>query len=277
MADFPLISVIITTKNEEKHIKACFDSILEQTYPIDKIEIIVVDNFSKDKTESIIKEYKLKNKNIYFFQKGPERSAQRNFGARKAKGKYYIYLDADMILSKNVIEEGQKKIEKDNLIALYIPEIVLGNSFWSKVRSFERQFYNGTVIDCVRFVLLDTFKKVNGFDEKLTGPEDWDFDKKIRSIGQTGIIKSPLYHNEAEFIFKKYLSKKKYYIKSFKTYINKWGKNDPDIKKQFSPFYRMFFVFIEKGKWKRLITNPILTLGMYSLRFFVGINFLINR
>ena len=40
----PLVSVIITTKNEEKNIANCIESVLRQTYPCDKIEIIVVDN-----------------------------------------------------------------------------------------------------------------------------------------------------------------------------------------------------------------------------------------
>lgn len=43
----PLISVIVPTKNEEKNIKNCLESILKQTHPHDKIEIIVVDNNSK--------------------------------------------------------------------------------------------------------------------------------------------------------------------------------------------------------------------------------------
>ena len=100
----PLVSVVITTKNEEKNIENCLKSILKQTYPRDKIEIIVVDNNSTDRTKEIARRYTDK-----VYNKGPERSAQRNFGAKQAKGEYYLYLDADMILSPNVISECVEK------------------------------------------------------------------------------------------------------------------------------------------------------------------------
>ena len=269
----PLVSVVITTKNEEKNIENCLKSVKKQDYPEDKIEIIVVDNNSSDKTKKIAREYTDK-----VFNKGPERSAQRNFGIRKSAGKYVIYLDADMILSKNVIKECVKKLEEnDNILALYIPEIILGNSFWNKVRRFERSFYNATVIDCVRFVRKNAFERVGGFDENMSGPEDWDFDKKIRKLGKVDIIKTPIFHNEIDFNLKKYLRKKSYYAESFNAYIKKWGENDPDIKRQLGSFYRFFVIFFEGGKWKKLIRHPIFTVGMYFLRILVGLNYLFRK
>jgi len=269
----PLVSVVITTKNEAKNIENCLKSILQQTYQSDRIEIIVVDNNSNDATKAIAEKYTDK-----VFNKGPERSAQRNFGARQAKGQYYLYLDADMTLSPGVIEEAVAILgEKNDLIALYVPEIIMGDGFWPKVRRFERGFYNATVIDCVRFVRLKDFLAVGGFDETMSGPEDWDFDKKLRNIGQTGLIKSPIYHNEASFNLKKYLKKKQYYTQSFDKYVKKWGKNDQDIKRQLGFFYRFFGVFWEKGKWRKLLKHPILTFAMYFLKFLVGFNYLINK
>ncbi len=264
----PLVSVIITTKNEEKHIKNCLESIKNQTYK--NIEIIVVDNNSTDKTKKIAREY---TKKVY--NKGPERSAQRNYGVNKANGSWILYIDADMILSRKVIEDCVNHIKK-GIVAMYIPEIVMGNSFWSKVRRFERTFYNGTVIDCVRFIKKSVFNKVGGFDLNLTGPEDWDLDKKLRMKGKTVLINESIKHNELEFNMKKYLAKKIYYSNSMNAYINKWGKNDPDIKKQLSPYYRLFKVFIENGKWKKLLKRPILTIGMYYLRLRVATNYLIR-
>lgn len=271
----PLVSVIITTKNEERNIQNCLESIKNQAYR--NIEIIIVDNHSTDDTIKKIKELKIENFKLKIFQHGPERSSQRNYGVEKAKGKYILYLDADMSLSKNVIRDCVYELTHRNLVALYIPEIILGNSFFSKVRNFERSFYNGTVVDATRFIEKGIFMNVGGFDETMSGPEDWDLDKKIKRKGSIGIITSVLFHDESEFNLKKYLIKKKYYIKSFKTYTSKWGIDDPDIKRQFSPSYRMIFVFIEKGKWKKLIIHPILTLGMYLLRFLVGINYLLKK
>jgi len=266
----PLVSVVIAAKNEEKNIEHCLKSILQQIYPSDRIETIVVDNNSSDQTKAIAKKYTDK-----VFDRGPERSAQRNFGARAAKGKYYLYLDADMTLSRSVIQEAADKLEKnEDIAALYIPEIVTGNNFWSKARRFERSFYNATAIDAVRFIRMKDFLAVGGFDESMSGPEDWDLDKKIRNRGRVDIIKSVIYHNEDKFNLGRYLKKKVYYAESFDKYIVKWPKNDPDIKKQFSFCYRFILVFIENGKWKKLLRHPILTFGMFILRFLIGINYL---
>ena len=77
----PLVSVIITTKNEEDVIEKLLESIQKQSYS--RIEIIVVDNFSSDETYDISKRY---TKNVY--EKGPERSVQRNYGFEKPKEKH---------------------------------------------------------------------------------------------------------------------------------------------------------------------------------------------
>ena len=174
----PLVSVVVTTKNEEKNIESCLQSVRSQTFK--NIELIVVDNFSEDKTAELAKKYTAE---VYF--KGNERSEQRNYGVQVAHGKYVLYLDADMILSANLIAECVDACERNSADALYVPERIVGKGFWIKVRDFERSFYTGTVIDAVRFIRRDLFLQVEGFDETLIGPEDWDFDRKIRKLGRT--------------------------------------------------------------------------------------------
>lgn len=265
--NYPLVSVVITTKNEEKNIENCLLSIKRQTYG--NIELIVVDNFSEDKTVEIAKKYGAK---VYL--KGPERSTQRNYGAQVSSGEYLLYLDADMILSPTVIEDCVEKCEVDRVDALYVPERIVGEGFWIKVRDFERSFYTGTVVDAVRFVRRDLFLRVDGFDESLVGPEDWDLDRRVRKIGRTGIVDTPLYHNEREFNMKRYLKKKNYYSNGIKNYVRKWGPNDLETTKQVGVWYRLMGVFVEKGKWKKLIRNPLFTIAMYCLRLRVAIGYL---
>ncbi len=271
--DKPLVSVIITTKNEECNIENCLQSIKKQSYPQGEIEIIVVDNNSSDKTKEIAKKYSDK-----VFDRGPERSAQRNYGVAKSNGKYFLYLDADMILSEKVVEECVTKIEADEgLVGLYIPEIIMGDSFWCKVRRFERSFYDGTVIDAVRYIRKNDFIQSGGFDESMIAAEDWDLTKRLHKRGNFTLIKSSLYHNEGNFNLFKYIKKKGFYSADLNKYIWKWGKKDLDLKKQFGLHYRFCGVFLEFGKWKKLVTHPILSLGMYWLRILVGIRFLIKR
>lgn len=271
-----LISVVVTTKNEEQNIEQCLRSISEQSYR--NLEIIVVDNNSNDRTKEIALRYTDK-----VYDKGPERSAQRNYGMiDKSSGEYVMYVDADMILAPDLIKACLEFIERGEYLALQISEIVRGNNFFSRVRRFERSFYDGTVIDGARYFKKNIFVSVGGFDETMSGPEDWDIDKKIKAIGRIGLVPkngeaAVIYHNEAEFNLKKYLSKKGYYTQSFAKYINKWGKDDEDIRKQFGIGYRYFGVFLENGKWKKLLSHPALTFGMYFLRGMVGVVYLVKR
>ncbi|MFA5047580.1 MAG: glycosyltransferase [Patescibacteria group bacterium] len=297
--ELPLVSVVVTTQNEEKNIGNCLESIKNQTYPVEKIEIVVVDNNSSDATKKIAAGYSDK---IYNF--GPERSAQRNYGIRSAKGEFVIFADADMIFHPLLLEACVGSL-KEGFSALHISETVLGESFWSQVRRFERGFYDGTVIDGARFFRQKDFLSIGGFDETMSGPEDWDLDKKLKKLAKIQLLSYNLktggrfnvgswsqfnfvknkgvdpcacgvciFHNEAEFDLKKYLAKKVYYAGSFGAYINKWGKDDQDIKKQFGLWYRYFGVFLEQGKWQKLIFHPHLALGMYVLRLLVGAAYL---
>jgi len=295
----PMVSIIITTKNEEKNIKFCLQSIRHQQYQQDRLETIIVDNHSTDKTLEISRQFTDK-----VFTKGPERSAQRNYGMLQiARGEYVMFVDADMILSPRLITRCVETIIRGKYSALQVPEIVLGKKFLSRVRRFERSFYDGTVVDGARFFTKKVFAEVNGFDETMSGPEDWDIDKKIKKIGRIGLVSNSvsknldlefwaltefirdkgvaaekydgvIYHNEAEFDLSDYLRKKRYYSEGLLIYAAKWGTNDPDIKMQLGITYRFFWVFIENGKWKKLICNPPLALGMYFLRFLVGIVFI---
>lgn len=264
----PGVSIVVTTKNEAANIERCLESVGAQSMP--DHEIIVVDNNSSDATKELARRF-----TPHVFDYGPERSAQRNFGVAQATGKYVLYLDADMILGRGVLEECVGICEQDPDVAgIYVPERIVGHGFWIKVRDFERRFYDGTVIDAVRFLPKRVFEAVGGFDTRLWGGEDWDFDKKVRSHGRVVACNSPLMHNEGDFNLARYLGKKAYYAGSLAAYVDRWGRDDPDVRRQLGPWYRYVGVFVERGKFLRLLRHPILALGMYYLRFRVGLGYL---
>ena len=68
-----------------------------------------------------------------------------------------------------------------------------------------------------------------------------------------------------------------YYAPNLDIYIQKWGKADPIIRKQFGLGYRYFSVFLENGKWRKILKHPFLAVGMYWLKFLVGIVFSSRR
>lgn len=268
-----MVSIVITTKNAEEFIADCIKSIINSNYIAKggKIEIIVVDNHSTDKTVEIANSLGAKT-----FIKGPERSAQRNYGVEKSDGVIIGVLDTDMTLSENVISECVEIFEHNEKIkALYIPEKIFGNGFFNKVRNFERSFYNATAIDGVRFFRKEDFLKIGGYDISLNGTEDWDLDRRIKNIGEVSIIKSPLFHHENHTL-KKYIIKKSYYASNFDNYFKKWGFDDI-TKKQFGLYYRYIGAFVEKGKWKKLLRHPILAFSMYFLLFLKGLVYIFSK
>lgn len=104
-------SFIIPAHNEEKVIGECINSIKKQPFQ-NKIEIIVINDGSTDKTKNILKQ--IKRIKIINFEKGHSASFARNRGAEKAKGNYLIFLDADQTLEENFMSKLVKFKEKTN-------------------------------------------------------------------------------------------------------------------------------------------------------------------
>lgn len=251
-----LISIIITTKNEEEVLEDLLKSIKNQKYK--NFEIILVDNFSGDRTQNIAKKYTKK-----IFTKGPERSIQRNFGVKKAKGEYVLILDADMVLTKNVLKSCMGKMTSDvKLGALVIPEKSFGEGFWAKCKAFEREFYlRDEDIEAARFFKKSIFQKFGGYDTKITGPEDWDLPLRMKKAGvKIGRVNDFILHNERKFSPWKSAKKKFYYALHSKEYL----KRHPEmILTQGNLFFRPnFYKNLDK-----LLEDPLVTFGFFVTRF----------
>lgn len=251
-----MVSIIIPTYNSEKTLAKCLESIKNQTYK--SIEIIIVDKNSEDKTVEIARNY-----NVKVFQLDVERTKAKNFGLKKAVGKYVCFIDSDMELTKNVIEECVNLLEKDEKIGgIIIPERSVGNSFWVRVRDFERTFYAGTRIESARFFRKDLAKKVGGFDEDIIFFEESTLPQKIEKLGYDvkARINAEILHYEEDFSIWKWLKKKIYYGKSAVNYKEKYSNY---ASKQLSIFYRLL-IFL---RHKRFYSKPILALGVITLKF----------
>jgi len=267
-----LVSVVVITYNEEKNIEDCIKSINASTY--NDYEIIVSDGGSSDRTIELLKKFS-NVKILACLKKGM--TVQRNYGFSNAAGRYILSLDADMRITPELIKDCVEKINK-GVVGLYVPEIVAGNSLFNKIRRFERSFYNGTVIDAVRFFEKQAAESIGFYDEKIREAcEDWDFDKRMKKIGGVLVSSSCLYHNEKSLNLAKYLKKKVKYTQTMDDYIKKWGKDDPEVKKQFGAFYRMFIVFVENGKWKKAASHPLLFSGVAGLKLLVGATYIASR
>ncbi len=102
------VSIIVPIYNAERYLKKCIDSILNQTK--EELEIILVNDGSKDNSEEIIKSYN--DKRIkYYKNKNQGIGKTRNFGIQKATGKYLMFLDSDDFLEKDACEKLYNKAE----------------------------------------------------------------------------------------------------------------------------------------------------------------------
>jgi len=246
-----MVSVIVPTYNSAKTLDICLRSVKEQTYL--NVEIIVVDNNSTDNTREIAKKYGK------VFIKGPERSAQRNFGARQSNGQYLVFLDSDIELTPTVIEECMKKVDEGS-DAIIFREITVGEGFWAKCRGLESRCVIGdNLIEAPRFYKARVFNEVSGYDESLIGWEDWDLAQRVRKRGFKVTRVAPLtMHHEGKVSLVKRIKKKYYYGKTVKGYIKK---HKSVSKKQIALFRSAYF-----RNWKLLVKDPIHAVGFLLMK-----------
>ncbi len=267
-----LVSIIVPTYNSSATLGECLESIKNQSYQ--SIELIVVDNNSKDNTKEIAKKYTDK-----VFNKGPERCTQRNFGVEQASGEYVAIIDSDMNLSKDVIEQCVAEIQKPSVVGVVIPEESFGEGFWAQCKKLERSFYVGVSwMEAARFFKKSDFLRLGGYDEQMVSGEDWDFSQRIAKLGKIGRISSYIYHNEGKISLFKTVKKKFYYAQKFAKYTAKQSEHGEQIANQTSIIarYKMFL-----SQPKKLFKNPIYGIGMLFMKTmefgFGGVGLLVGK
>jgi glycosyltransferase involved in cell wall biosynthesis len=251
----PLVSVIVPTYNSTRFLVRCLDSIRLQTYK--NIELIVVDNNSTDDTKDIAKRY-----TKHVFNKGPERSAQVNFGVTKASGEFIYKVDSDFELDPNVIEQCIDKAAEgfDAIVVHNTPDTSVG---WvAKIRKFEVDMYKYDLThSSARFVRKDVYQNIGGFNEKITAGEDYDFQNKLTRSGyKTGFVDAEALHLGEPKSFWKHMKKFYAYGKDFTNYkLN----NQKESKSQLS-FIRSVYV----KHWQKFLRHPITGYGFIIYNFY---------
>jgi glycosyltransferase involved in cell wall biosynthesis len=182
----PLVSVIVTTLNEEKYIKRCLKSIKNQSYK--PIEIVVSDACSIDKTVEAAKKYAdkvvVKKSNI------PQ---GKNIGAKYTRGEILVFVDADSALQKSWIEKTVKNLEEGYVFISGTMKPIEKNPK-AKFTAFIWGNLLPTIIimlGCPGFAGAATFavkkkdfKEINGFNEGMYILEDVDFVRRISKLGK---------------------------------------------------------------------------------------------
>ena len=108
------VSVIVPVYNTEKYLRKCLESVLFQT--LKEIEIILINDGSKDNSHLICEEYRKRDKRIIYVNKKNEGcSATRNIGISMAKGEYIAFVDSDDFIEKDMYKIMYDKAKEDNL------------------------------------------------------------------------------------------------------------------------------------------------------------------
>lgn len=143
--NFKLISIIIPAYNAEKTIEKCINSIASQSYK--NIEIIVINDGSKDNTEEIIKKMQNNDSRIKVIQQENSGApVARNHGMTYAKGKYILFFDSDDILKDKALEIMYNEIEASEA------DLVIGNLEIKQndtIKKIEEKIYeNENIFEC---------------------------------------------------------------------------------------------------------------------------------
>lgn len=202
MNDYPFVTAMIVVRNEERYIGRCLRSLLEQSYPKNCYEVLVIDGHSTDRTLEIAQ------KTVSGFSNGaPVRflenpklllAAGWNLGIQQARGEYVIRIDAHGYAGENFIQYsvdtmlnvkdavcvgGAMKTEAISEKGQIVADVLsspfgVGNA---KFRYSQKAEY----VDTVAFGLYrkDIFDKVGFFDETLRRNQDNDMHRRIREAG----------------------------------------------------------------------------------------------
>ena len=185
-----IVSVVVPLFNAEKTITKCIDSILSQTLPADKYEVIAVDDGSSDSTPDLIKHLPIR----YIRQENRGPASARNRGAKEAKGDIILFTDSDCVPSKDWIEQMLKPFENTQISAVKgayeSPQKSLTARFCQV--EFSERF---EMLKKVEFIdMVDTYSagfrrkifwEAGGFDESFPAAnnEDTDLSYKLSSAG----------------------------------------------------------------------------------------------
>ena len=198
MKKYPVVSCIIPNRNEEHYIAHCLDSILANDYPEDRLEILVIDGMSTDRSLEIIQEYISRYMFIKLINnpKGTVSTAL-NIGIRKANGEIIVRFDAHTTYAPDYIRQcvtllqtteaanvgGMMQAVGTSYIsdAIAIAVTSLFGTGGARYRCSNREEWVDTVFPGAWY--KSTLKSLVGFNEEWVANEDYELNYRLRQTG----------------------------------------------------------------------------------------------
>lgn len=184
-----MISVIVTAYNYAQYIERCIRSILDQSLPKDLYELIVINDASTDYTKDILENY-TDVARIFNFEKNVGLAAARNFGIKKARGQFVVFVDADDYIQKDMLLVEKTFLTENNKLDAVAVDYYLVDERGTHLKhvSAEEQ-----PIACGIMFRKDLLYNIGLYDEDFRAREDEDL--RIRFLKKYKIynIILPLY------------------------------------------------------------------------------------
>ena len=199
-SELPLVTVGVVVFNREWIIKQMLTSLQNQTYPHDKIFVVIVDGASKDGTVAVAKEVLSKSdfSSYEVIVKKSNIPEARNLCIQNMKGDFLLYWDSDVIMEPTAVErmvEIQKR-EKVDMVASWVTEVTVNSvdeisGKWPEWETKYPRLEKSWMIDeCGTGNILisrNVVSKVT-FDPQLTFFEDKDFSLRATKLGFTILV-----------------------------------------------------------------------------------------
>lgn len=195
----PIVTIGLVVRNAQRTIGQAMESIIEQDFPHELMELIVVDGYSKDATLSIIQDYvgkiDIRGK---IFRENEGLGKARQIVVENAEGDYIVWVDADMILPKDHVRKQVAFMQANPKVAIAcarfygFPEkdllIDLQNLEWiatNYINSSSNLKVNTSFAVCGGAIYrTEVIRRVGGFDTEIIGAgEDEELEWKISSLG----------------------------------------------------------------------------------------------
>lgn len=202
------VSVILTSYNYEDYLSEAIESVLNQTFKY--FELIIIDDFSVDKSREIIEYYKDKDERIKIIFHNINQGIAKtlNEGLNVASGKYIAFLNSDDVWSINKLEKQLKKLEKDDNLIVWTEGTIIdkyskpikNQTFTKMYRALNKKKSGNIFIELLyeNFILFSSviFKRENldilRFNEKIKFINDYLFWTELARKYNFYYIKEPL-------------------------------------------------------------------------------------
>ncbi|QEY23507.1 glycosyltransferase family 2 protein [Neisseria animalis] len=184
----PLVSVMIPYYNCKAYIAETIESVEQQTHS--NIEIIIIDDGSTQEHRDYLQNYLAGKPHIrYAFQENQGVSSARNYAARLAGGKYFLFLDADDVILPEYTAKAVAILESNPDCKLVYPQAEffgVQSGLW-EIPPYEdfRSLLMGNKFPSISFHRATDYRVLDGFDESLDTHEDWDYWIRILKNGGT--------------------------------------------------------------------------------------------